>query len=295
VRELSRNRKLHVFSVDLTHEKFSEIDDVQYLDCDLTNPAEVQKLPMADYVFHLAAINGTQRFYQEPWLVFYNSLMSTINVINHFKESNKVKKFVYTSSSEVYADRNLSENAEIKTNEYVSVGFNDVLNPRWSYGGAKLAGEIGLNSASIQLGLKFTILRYHNVYGPNMGINHVIPDFVNRGRRGEFRLMGGDNIRSFIHIKDAVAATVLAGFTDLSLGKIVHIGNEEPVSMIALARVIMEESGWVGELKIEGAPEGSTNFRCPDTTFLRKTLGFKAEYDLTRGIRDYLEVENRGL
>jgi UDP-glucose 4-epimerase len=294
VEELSRNRELQVFSVDLTHDKSAEIVDVQYIDCNLTNPSEVQELPMVHYIFHLAAINGTQRFYQEPWFVFYNSLMSTINVINHFKESDKVKRFVYTSSSEVYADRNLSENSELKTNEDVSVGFNNVLNPRWSYGGAKLAGEIGLNSASIQLGMNFTILRYHNVYGPNMGVNHVIPDFVDRGRRGEFRLMGGDNVRSFIHIKDAVAATVLAGFADLSLGKIVHIGNEEPISMHALARVIMDESGWVGELKIESAPEGSTNFRCPDTTFLRKTLGFESEYDLARGIRDYLEVEGKG-
>ncbi len=294
VEELSGNQELQVYSVDLSHEKSSEIASVQYIDCDLTNSSEVNNLPMVDYVFHLAAINGTQRFYEEPWFVFYNSLMSTINVINHFKNSNKIKRFIYTSSSEVYADRALSEKSELKTNEYISVGFNDVLNPRWSYGGAKLAGEIGLNSAHIQLGLNFTILRYHNVYGPNMGINHVIPDFVNRGRNGEFRLMGGDNVRSFIHIKDAVAATVLAGFADLSLGKIVHIGNEEPVSMIELARVIMDESGWDGELMIEGAPEGSTNFRCPDTTFLRKTLGFKAEYDLTEGIRDYLEVEAKG-
>jgi UDP-glucose 4-epimerase len=293
VAELSRNQELQVFSVDLKHDENTFIDKVQYINCDLTDPVAVKKLPNIKYVFHLAAVNGTQRFYSEPWFVFYNSLMSTINMINHFKNSNKLKRFVYTSSSEVYADRAISSDYEAKTDERVSVGFNDVLNPRWSYGGAKLAGEIGLNASFIQHGLKFTILRYHNVYGPNMGMNHVIPDFVDRGSRGEFRLIGGDNVRSFIHIKDAVAATILAGFSNLSLGKIVHIGNEAPVTMIDLAKVIMDESGWTGDLKIENAPEGSTNFRCPDTTFLRNTLGFVSEYDLISGIRNYLEFNGK--
>jgi nucleoside-diphosphate-sugar epimerase len=294
VAQISQDNDFKVFSVDLNHNNVNLIEGVHYIDCDLTDPSKVCNLPMVDYVFHLAAINGTERFYSEPWYVFYNSLMSTINVVNHFKSSKKIKRFVYTSSSEVYADHHTGERIQTKTDESVSVGFNDVLNPRWSYGGAKLAGEIGLNAASIQLGLPFTILRYHNVYGPNMGLNHVIPDFVARGNRGEYRLIGGDNVRSFIHIDDAVRASILAGFSKLSLGKIVHIGNESPISMINLARLIMEEYGWVGDLEIEKAPEGSTNFRCPDTTFLRNTLGFEGQYDLVTGIRNYIQFDGKG-
>jgi nucleoside-diphosphate-sugar epimerase len=293
VAALSRNEELKVVSVDLTHKQSSMIDKVQYINCDLTDPTKVEKLPEADYIYHLAAINGTQRFYEEPWFVFYNSLMSTINVINKYKASSKLQRFVYTSSSEVYADRYLDETLNLRTDESVSVGFDDVLNPRWSYGGAKLAGEIGLNAAAVQLGLKFTILRYHNVYGPNMGLNHVIPDFVDRARRGEFLLVGGDNVRSFIHVKDAIAATILAGFSEITRGKIVHIGNESPVTMIDLARIIMDESGWKGDLVIKEAPRGSTSFRCPDTTFLRNSLGFKSDFDLVKGIRDFLKFDGR--
>ena len=157
-----------------------------------------------------------------------------------------------------------------------------------------MAGEIALNSAAIEHGLSFSILRYHNVYGPNMGLNHVIPDFVERGRSGIYRLFGGNNVRSFIHINDAVAATILAGFSEKSLGKIIHIGNENPVTMIELANIIMTSSGWIGELEINDAPDGSTNYRCPGTDFLRNKLGFKAKYDLKAGIEHYLANDTGG-
>ena len=292
IAKLSENHNYHIYSVDFHHDSLETTsNNVEFIDCDLTNPDSVKCLPSVDYVFHLAAINGTQRFYAEPWFVFFNSLIPTINVINHFKSNHQIKRFIYTSSSEVYADRVSTENNGSKTNEGVFVGFNNVLNPRWSYGGAKLAGEIAINAASIEHGMKFTILRYHNVYGPNMGVNHVIPDFINRGRTGEFKLYGGNNVRSFIHIKDAVRATIQTGFASESLGRIVHIGNEEPVQMVELAKIIMEANGWVGKIDIEIAPEGSTDFRCPDTSFLRNILGFTPEYDLVSGINNYIQYQ----
>ena len=288
VSELSNDPNLEVISVDILHNSANPLNNIKYLICDLTNQNQVANLPEAHFIFHLAAINGTQRFYSEPWFVFYNSLMTTINLIDRFKESKVVKRFVYTSSSEVYADRFSGREDGLLTQEDVAVGFTNVLNPRWSYGGAKLAGEIALNSAAVEHGLSFSILRYHNVYGPNMGLNHVIPDFVERGRRGIYQLFGGNNVRSFIHIKDAVAATILAGFSEESIGRIVHIGNENPVTMIELAKMIMNSSGWIGELEINDAPDGSTNYRCPRTDFLRNSLGFIAEYDLKAGIDHYL-------
>ena len=294
VSELSNDPNLEVISVDILHNSANPHNNVKYLICDLTNQNQVANLPEAHFIFHLAAINGTQRFYSEPWFVFYNSLMTTINLIDRFKESKVVKRFVYTSSSEVYADRFSGREDGLLTQEDVAVGFTNVLNPRWSYGGAKLAGEIALNSAAVEHGLSFSILRYHNVYGPNMGSNHVIPDFVERGRRGIYRLFGGNNVRSFIHIKDAVAATILAGFSEKSLGKIIHIGNENPVTMIELAKIIMNSSGWIGELEINDAPDGSTNYRCPGTDFLRNGLGFEAKYDLKAGIEDYLANDTGG-
>jgi UDP-glucose 4-epimerase len=291
VERLSQNPSFEVFSVDINHLGLSKKTNVQYLECDLTDAESVKDLPPVDYVFHLAAINGTQRFYSEPWHVFYNSLVSTMNIVNHYKANSELKRFVYTSSSEVYADRISGEGNKIKSNESIQVGFDNVLNPRWSYGGAKLAGEIAVNAASIEYGLKFTIIRYHNIYGPNMGINHVIPDFIGRARKGVYKLFGGNNVRSFMHISDALSATLLVGFSNETEGKIVHIGNEEPVTMIELAEIIMKTNNWIGHIEIENAPEGSTNYRCPDTSYLKKTLGFTSEFDLASGIKNCVESE----
>jgi nucleoside-diphosphate-sugar epimerase len=256
------------------------------LSLDLTGVTHFEKLKSykIDYIYHFAAINGTQKFYSEPWDVFYNSSLPTINLIQFaLKNWPKLMRFTYTSSSEVYADINSSESE--KTNETVPVGFKNILNPRWSYGGAKLLGEIALNSASVQFGMPFTIIRYHNVYGPDMGINHVIPDFIKRGEVGNFELNGSNNVRSFVYISDAIQATYKIGSSTAAINKVVHVGNEEPISMKKLATLIMKACNWDGEIKLNDAPEGSTNYRCPDTSFLRNEIGFKSEIDLVSGLK----------
>ena len=263
------------------------------LPVNLTDMSSCLDLPDVDYVFHLAAINGTQLFYEIPWDVFYNSGLSTINLISRYKDSKTLKKFVYTSSSEVYADLVLTEDQNSKTDESTPVGFRDVFNARWSYGGAKLLGEIGVISAGYQFNFPFTILRYHNVYGPAMGINHVMPDFIDRGKMGNFELHGGENIRSFIYISDAIEATILSANSKEADMKIVHIGTMNPISMLELAKTIMSISNWQGEIKIHPAPVGSTNFRCPDTTFLNSTLKFNPKITLRTGLR--LLLDDRGV
>jgi GR25 family glycosyltransferase involved in LPS biosynthesis len=58
---------------------------------------------------------------------------------------------------------------------------------------------------------------------------------------------------------------------------------------IDLAKKIMELSSWIGEIKVHPAPLGSTNFRCPDTTFLNQGLGFTPKIDLETGLRLLLD------
>jgi UDP-glucose 4-epimerase len=249
----------------------------------LADKFEVNKLPLVDYVYHLAAINGTQNFYRIPWDVYFNSIETTINLIDYYK-SKKIKRFVYTSSSEVYASLTDIGANKIPTDESAAVGFTNVMNPRWSYAGAKLSGEIALVAAAEQFGLNFSIIRYHNVYGRDMGLNHVIPDFIYRGKAGIFQLNGADNIRSFIFIDDAIRATILVAQSEKSINRIINIGSEETISMRDLGDKIMKIFGWTGTVVEFPAPDGSTINRCPDTSFLRDELGFKLIYSLDEGL-----------
>ena len=259
------------------------------LELDLTKQDDCVKLPDVNLVYHLAALNGTSLFYKIPWDVFYNSSVSTLNLIERFRESKQLKRFVYTSTSEVYASFVDSNPDLCPTPESVSVGFQDILNSRWSYGGAKLAGEIALLAANKQFGIPFSIIRYHNVYGPEMGLDHVIPDFIDRGKQGIFELYGAENQRSFIFISDAVGATVEIGRSSSALNHIIHVGTMEMVSMKFLANKIMMIANWSGHITEYPAPPGSTLARCPDTTFLNSEVGFFPKVSLDAGLSEVLK------
>lgn len=260
------------------------------LSIDLTKQIECVELPEVDFVYHLAAINGTSLFYKIPWEVFFNSSASTLNVIDRYKNSKQLKRFVYTSTSEVYASL-VDGNPELcPTPEDVSVGFKDLLNPRWSYGGAKLAGEIALLAVGEQFRFPFSIIRFHNVYGPDMGLDHVIPDFISRGKQGKFELYGSENQRSFIYITDAVSATLKIAESDEALNRIVHVGTMEMISMKFLAQKIMFLAKWSGEITEFPAPIGSTMARCPDTTFLNSRVGYVPSVSLEDGLSEVLRL-----
>jgi nucleoside-diphosphate-sugar epimerase len=258
------------------------------LSIDLMNDLEVKNLPEVDFVYHLAAINGTALFYSTPWSVYVNSIIPTINLINYYKDKN-LTRFIYTSSSEVYASLSDLGINKIPTTENAVVGFSDITNPRWSYGGAKLSGEVALIAASNQLNLDFSIIRYHNVYGKNMGINHVIPDFINRGKNNIFELNGADNIRSFIYIDDAIDATILVANSEKAKNKIVNIGSSEVISMRDLGAKIMNLFGWKCKITEYPAPVGSTLRRCPDINFLINDLKFELKFDLNLGLSQLID------
>jgi UDP-glucose 4-epimerase len=257
------------------------------LQMDLSSDKNISLLPDVNLVYHLAAINGTQLFYDIPWEVFVNSIQPTINLINFYKNRD-LKRFIYTSSSEVYASLTDLGLNKIPTPEDCLVGFADVFNPRWSYGAAKLSGEIALISAAHQFNLNFSIIRYHNVYGKNMGLNHVIPDFIERGKKGIFQLNGAENVRSFIYVEDAIDATILVANSDKAQNQIINIGTDETLTMRQLSEKIMQIFGWEGKVKEFPAPDGSTIERSPDIGFLRDQLGFKPKFTLTSGLQELL-------
>lgn len=146
--------------------------NIKYIECDLTKESEYSKLGKYDYVYHFAAINGTRNFYEIPYEVLEINTLININLIRWCKLTG-VKKILFTSSSEVYAS---TPNKEIPTKEDVIVSVEDVFNPRWSYATSKIMGEL----LFINSGLNYSIVRPHNIYGPRMGYDHVIPEVITR-------------------------------------------------------------------------------------------------------------------
>lgn len=238
-------------------------------------------------VIHLAYVNGTEFFYKKPELVLDVGVKGIINVIDGCIRQG-VKELILASSSEVYQTP-----PRIPTDEAVPLSIPDPLNPRYSYAGGKIISEL----MTINYGRKYfdraIIFRPHNVYGPDMGWEHVIPQFVvrmkqlckeNKDKKIKFPIQGtGRETRAFIFIDDFIDGLMLVLEKGEHLG-IYHIGTLEEIS---IENVAVETGKYFGK-EVTIVPgelaKGSTMRRCPDTTKLKK-LGFRPRIPFNEGLK----------
>jgi nucleoside-diphosphate-sugar epimerase len=237
--------------------------------------------------FALAALNGTSRFYEQPFRVLEASTIPTLALLSKLDVNCPI---LYSSSSEVYASNLALGLGQIPTGEDTPLTVEDIHNPRWSYGVAKIHGEMAVVSSAIQHKRKCAIVRYHNVYGPQMGLDHFIPDFIDRARRGIYQVQNPMATRSFLNINDAVRGTVMA------LGKasvdtpIFHLGNNEEMSILDSALRILKVMGieHASIEQVEG-PKGSVQRRLPSILKARKELDWSPQVTFEDGISEYLK------
>jgi nucleoside-diphosphate-sugar epimerase len=260
---------------------------VKFINLDLTKFEELKKLEDDyDYVYHLAAINGTKYFYEIPHEVLRINTLAMINILEWFKGT-KCGKILFTSSNEAYASTITKMGGPIPTPEDIMLSIEDVKNPRWSYGGSKLIGELFFINYARSYKFRMSIIRYHNNYGPRMGYAHVIPEFILRiiKKENPFTINGGEETRAFCYISDTIKATQMVMESKKTDGEIIHIGNDsEEISMQNLAQKMFNVFNYHPKLQINQAPEGSVKRRCPDITKL-KNLGYRPEVNLDKGLR----------
>jgi nucleoside-diphosphate-sugar epimerase len=293
VRKLSQNSDTKViYAVDLDSSErlleLASLPKVQILKLDLRNPKSTALLPdLVSAVFALAALNGTSRFYTMPWTVLEASTLPTLLVIRKYSGKAPI---VYSSSSEVYASSVEAGIAPVPTGENVLLSIEDIHNPRWSYAMAKMHGEAAMVAAAIELGLNGSIVRYHNVYGPDMGVDHFIPDFVGRVVLGQAEIHGGENTRSFLHINDAVTGTLLALKKASPDVPVFHLGTQDELTIENAARIILKVMDRENlQLNILPGPSGSVSRRCPDTSKAQQVLGWQPKITFEDGIKTVVE------
>lgn len=265
--------------------------NVQEFCIDLCDAKAVAALPLdVDYVYHLAAMNGTQNFYDRPFDVLKNSTLPTIHLLEHFSQSKALRRFVYAGSSEAYASTVTLFDWVVPTAEDVPLSIADPTNVRWSYGGSKLHGELATVAASAQFGIPYTVVRFHNVYGSRMGDKHVIPDFLDRASKGTYELFGYEDTRSFIYIDDAVRATVEVAEAPATKNEVINVGGEPEISMLDLGKLMMKALGKEGEITCHPSPKGSVRRRAPDLGKLHRLTSYRQEVSLEEGLRKVVGV-----
>jgi nucleoside-diphosphate-sugar epimerase len=271
---------------------------IEFIAGDIRDAATVTKAAQGmEEVHHLAFINGTEFFYSQPDLVLDVGVRGMINVIDACRKNN-VANLILASSSEVYQTP-----PRIPTDESVPLTVPDPLNPRYSYGGGKLISEL----MAINFGRKYfervLIFRPHNIYGPDMGWEHVIPQLALRLDAAakkqpsgtiRFEIQGsGQDTRSFCFIDDLVAGVLVMREKGEHLG-IYHVGTTEEVSIADLARRVAAQAGRDIDLVAGKPAAGGTARRCPDISKLGK-LGYKPRVTLSDGLKPTLDWYWRNL
>ena len=266
--------------------------NVEYVSGNLLEPEIYRGLGEGyDVVFHLAAMLGVEAVENDPIGVVRNNLTGTFNLLDWFASS-KSRKIVFSSTSEVYAGAASLGIMKVPTPESVPAVVTDIFHPRSSYAISKLAGEHLVAQFSRRAGVDFTVIRYHNVYGPRMGFRHVIPQIMQRLAGGENPMVvrSPEHTRAFCYVSDAVEATVALAQSAAANGRLVHAGNShDHVSVLELTQQIARTMGIEAELQTGHDQIGSVSRRCPDTSLLKELTGLEAKISLPAGLAQMYE------
>lgn len=294
-KSLSAKNDMEVTVIDnhargIPDEMFRELisqSNVIYINADMTKTDFYSALHgKYDEIYHLAAINGTRNFYERPYEVLQANILTLMNMLQWCTPDN-CGSFLFSSSSETYAGTCncfLEEHPEfIPTREDIPLAIDNVLNPRWSYGGSKIIGEILTANYCRTRGIPFKIIRYHNIYGIRMGYDHVLPEFFKRiyYRENPFKIYGGQETRAFCAVEDGVRATEAVMRSEKCNGGIIHIGSSaQEIKIIDLLQMVLDIAGFHPEVEVCPAPGGCVMRRCPDTSKLQALTGFQASIPL---------------
>ena len=261
-------------------------EDVLLVEGDLAEPKIFEDLG-ADFthVFHMAAMLGVQNVIDEPYrtLTLNSGLLS--NAINFSKIQKNLERFVFCSTSEVYARSFDTIGLQLPTSEAQLIVWPDSAQPRSAYAISKLHGE----ALVAHSGLPYSIIRPHNVYGPRMGLSHVIPQLAQKvfaAQAGsEVDVFSAEHTRTFCFIDDAVEMLRLVAVSSAASGSTVNLGCQAPeVTMASLAALIIKKSG--KDLRIKHGPvtQGSPPRRCPDMSLMKQLTGYHARVSLEDGV-----------
>lgn len=246
IEELLKNKKNKIYIIDKSS-KISENESllkilknkkVKLIQKNLINISDYLKIYDFDYIYHFAAILGVKNVIDNPYITLKENILTTINLIDFSKKQRKLNKICFTSSSEVYAYSLQNKLAKYPTPENVDYLISKDFNPRSSYLLSKIVGEYLMDYSQ----LNFVIFRPHNIFGPQMGFKHVIPQLTKKilnTTKNKIIIQNAKHKRTFCDIKFAVDLIYKISHNKNSSKKIFNIGSpDKEISIIELAKNI---------------------------------------------------------
>ena len=259
---------------------FYKKNNIRLLHEDFTNPRQFDKLENEyDDFYMLASMIGVNYTLENPHEVIRVNTALIYNSLEWLKKV-KLKKLLFTSTSECYSGTIDKFQYKVPTDERIPLCIDDIHHPRWTYAATKILGESGFLNYSKQYGLNCKIIRYNNIIGPKMGFGHVIPHLVERFSKKEnpFKIYGADQTRSFCYVDDGALGTIQAMECESASNDIFHIGNDVEISIERFIKTTGSYFNYKGNYEVAPTYPGSVSRRCPDLTKSKNILGFKINY-----------------
>ena len=295
---LQEGLEITVIDIDTPNVRLS---NVSYIESDVIDYEPLDDLvEEVDVVFNFASQLGIKYGIEKPLSQFKNNFFSIYALLESCLKSDT--RLIHASSSAIYGQPVM----EVLT-EDSPIMFGNFNTSSWNYAFTKLSQEMVIHAFAKERQLKVQMIRYFNCIGRSQksDLGHVVPSFIQSALSGKPLSIHGNGLqeRTFIHISDAIEATVLI-LKNFQQGEVYNVGGTKSLSMKDLASIIIEQTGSKSALEFEDkdavfcANHQEPVKRIPSIDKI-KQLGYRAKYPFPKSIQkvteSFLKTLNQGV
>jgi UDP-glucuronate decarboxylase len=248
----------------------------EFLRHDITFPLYVE----VDEIYNLACPASPVYYSTDPVQTTKTSVIGAINMLGLAKRL-KIK-ILQASTSEVYGDPVIHPQTENYQGNVNPIG------PRACYDEGKRCAETLFFDYHRQLDIEIKVVRIFNTYGPRMRPDdgRVISNFIMQAlQNGDITIYGdGSQTRSFCYIDDMVEGIIAMMNTSDDITGPINLGNPEEISILSLARKIIEMTNSNSKIVFKCLPEDDPKRRCPDINLAKNLLNWQVKHSVEKGL-----------
>jgi UDP-glucose 4-epimerase len=245
-----------------------------------------------DYLFNLAGQTSHMDSMQDPYTDLEINCRAQISILETCRQYNPDIKIVFASTRQIYGKP-----------DYLPVDEKHLLRPTDVNGINKMAGEWYHILYNNFYGIRACALRLTNTYGPRMRVKDARQTFLGiwikllvEGK--PFEVWGGEQLRDFTYVDDAVEAFLLAATKEEANGQIYNMGGCEVINLRELAELLVKINGG-GEFQVREFPHERKRIDIgdyyADDSHIRSELGWAPQVNLEKGLARTMDYYRRYL
>ena len=247
---------------------------------DVTDAFQMQRLVQGvDAVIHMAAHIGIPYSYQAPASFVSTNVVGTLNILEACRLAH-VKRVIITSTSEVYGSA-----------QYTPIDEAHPLQAQSPYAASKIAADKLAEAYFKSFDLPVITLRPFNTYGPGQSARAIIPTVMSQALSGAREIYLGNLTprRDLTYVEDTVLAFVLALNAPAIVGRTIHVGQGNAMSIAELAQRCLDVVGSHARILSTDErlrPEKSeVQLLLCNPALAHETLGWQPQISLDEGLQ----------